>query len=124
MNKLTKFLADENIPLEIVLSLKQFGIDLTSIKDIKIGMEDEEVLLTAVKENRTLITFDSDFGELIYKHKRNCKGVLLLKIHPQTVNYILTILKKVLALDINFEKSFCVVETHRIRVLPLNNNKS
>ncbi len=120
---MNKFLADENIPIEVVLALKQLNIDIVSVKDIQIGMSDEEVLLTAIKSERTIITFDSDFGELIYKLKRNCSGIILLKIHPQTIQYILSILKKTLAPIIDFKNSFCVVESHRIRVLPLNPDK-
>lgn len=115
-----KFLADENIPLEVVFALKQEGIDLISLSELRPRLKDEDVLKLANKKGRVLITFDTDFGELIFKQQLASHGVILLRIHPQTVSYILSLLNKALAMKIEFEKSFCVVEADRIRIIPLN----
>lgn len=115
-----KFLADENIPLDVVNILKKDGINIISITEIDLGLEDEAILKLADKEDMVIITFDKDFGELVFKAKKKSKGIILLQFHPQTVGYIVSVLKNVLKLSINFNKSFLVVETGRVRVIPLD----
>ncbi len=113
------FLADENIPLKSILSLQASGIDIESITRIKVGLTDDEILSEALKRKSVIITFDRDFGELIFRHKKKSFGIILLRIHPQNVEYITSILKNVISKEIRFTNSFCVVEKERIRVIPL-----
>lgn len=112
-----KFLADENIPLEVVSNLVKLGFDVISVSDLSPGISDEEVLTLAIKQKRVLITFDNDFGKLVFKQKNISNGIILLRILPQTTNYILSILKKTLVKEIDFETSFSIVESHRLRVI-------
>ena len=114
-----KFLADQNIPLEVIFELRKSGFDISSLHEIKKDPDDEAVLSIANYEKRILITFDKDFGEMIFKLKKQNNGVILLRIHPQSVDHVTFVLKKVLATKIDFERSFCVVEINRIRVIPL-----
>ncbi len=116
---MVKFLVDENIPMEAVTKLHKGGIDIRSVTEVKCGMDDNDVLSLANKEGRTLITCDKDFGELIFKRKEKCSGIILLRIHPQTTDYVTRILRKVMAINIDFKNSFCVVEQNRVRVIPL-----
>jgi predicted nuclease of predicted toxin-antitoxin system len=53
----------------VVNALRSKGIDIVQIKEITSGVSDETVLETANRQNRILITFDSDFGELIFRQK-------------------------------------------------------
>lgn len=115
-----KFLADENIPLEVVSSLKKEGINIRSVIEIGYGLKDETILKLANKENMVIITFDKDFGEIVFKDRKKSKGIILLQFYPQTIGYIVSVLMNVLTLDINFSKSFLVVETGRVRVIPLD----
>jgi len=75
-----KFLADENISTKVVGCLRNKGIDIISIKEIASGISDISVLETANKHKRVLITFDEDFGELIYGRKLRAQGIILLKL--------------------------------------------
>ena len=60
-----KFLADEHIELSIVTGLKLLGIDVISINEAgKRGSDDEEILSFARKNDRVVITRDSDFLKL------------------------------------------------------------
>lgn len=63
-----KFLANENIPVSSVLHLRSIGFDITSIGEDAPGISDTNVMNIAIKENRTIITYDSDYGELIFKY--------------------------------------------------------
>ncbi len=62
-----KFLANENLPLPSVAFLRKENIDIISIAEQRPGITDEEVMKIAIAEQRTIITHDSDYGELIYK---------------------------------------------------------
>jgi predicted nuclease of predicted toxin-antitoxin system len=62
-----KFLADENFPLKSVHILQESGIDIKSIAIENSGITDVDVLQFALGEKRTLLTFDRDFGELVFK---------------------------------------------------------
>lgn len=63
-----KFLANENIPRISVLLIRNTGYDIVSVGDEFPGISDPEVIAFANAEERTIITFDSDYGELIFKH--------------------------------------------------------
>ena len=115
-----KFIADENIPQEVIDTLKSQEIDIISIFDIKAGLSDEEVLTFSRKEKRTLITFDKDFGEMIFRKKMKNEGVIFLRLHPQSPEEITQLLKKIFQMKIDFTTSFCVVEKERLRIIPLN----
>ena len=117
---LPKLLADENIPLEAVQQLKSDGLDIVSQSILNPGASDKQLLSYAWKEQRVLITFDKDFGKLIFRTQKPCSGVILLRISPQSSDYTYSLLKKVLALHLSFNTSFCVVENHRVRIIPLH----
>jgi len=55
-----KLLANENFPLASFLYLKAKGIDITSIGIDYSGITDREVMEIAIREARTIITFDRD----------------------------------------------------------------
>ena len=75
-----KLLANENFPLTSVQFLRSKGHDVLFVGEDFPGISDEEVLEVALKEKRTILTFDRDYGELIFKYqKRLPKGVLYLR---------------------------------------------
>jgi len=62
-----RLLANENFPLTSVKILENAGYDIIYAGwDFK-GILDNEVINIAIKEERTIITFDRDYGELIFK---------------------------------------------------------
>ena len=76
-----KLLANENFPLTSVQFLRSKGHDVLFVGEDFPGISDEEVLEVALKEKRTILTFDRDYGELIFKYqKRLPKGVLYLRL--------------------------------------------
>ena len=76
---MTKLLADENVPIEAVKALKRKGVDIISVIEFSVGLTDREVLDLANREDRILVTFDKDFGELIVRKKARVKGLILLR---------------------------------------------
>lgn len=61
-----RFLADENFPGNSVRLLQQRGVDVAQLPESEQGSPDEWVLQTARMQSRTILTFDSDFGDLVY----------------------------------------------------------
>ena len=75
-----KFLANENFPLSSVLYLKGKGFDITYIGTDNPSISDREVLSIALEQHRTILTFDRDYGELIFLYKiKPDKGVIYLR---------------------------------------------
>ena len=56
--------ANENIPEDCVVKLRQQGHDVLWIRESAPGCSDQDVLARAHVENRLIITFDKDFGQL------------------------------------------------------------
>ena len=119
MKKEIKFLADENIPLKVVSNLVKSKIDIIAVAEKSARIKDEEILSLAQKEGRVIVTFDKDFGELVFRRKKETNGVILLQVHPQTQEKTEMILKKVCCLNIDFSSSFCIVKESRIKVISL-----
>ncbi len=72
------FLANENFPLLSVRLLREMNYDISSIMENSPGIPDAEVLSRSATENQIILTFDRDYGELIYLLKLPTpKGVIL-----------------------------------------------
>ncbi len=82
-----RFLADENIPRTVIVTLKERGYDVVSVWELSPGMTDEEVVELAIKERRIIITFDKDFGRIALSNP-GITGVILLRIPPLDPLYI------------------------------------
>ncbi len=75
-----KFLANENIPLASIVRLQNEGFEVVSVSTKFPSVKDEAVILFASMENRIIITFDRDYGELIFKHNlKHSAGVIYLR---------------------------------------------
>jgi len=76
-----KLLANENFPLGSILYLRNSGYDILSIGSDYSGIKDLEVIKLAQKESRTILTFDRDYGELIFRHNLKPEmGVIYLRL--------------------------------------------
>jgi len=62
-----QFLANENFPLDVVEALRQEGHDVAWIRTDAPGSKDPDILRRAINENRVLLTFDKDFGDLAFQ---------------------------------------------------------
>lgn len=75
-----RLLANENVPLASVRILTESGHDVVVIGQDLAGITNKEVIDIAVKQERTIITFDRDYGELIFKKGLRPKsGVIYLR---------------------------------------------
>jgi predicted nuclease of predicted toxin-antitoxin system len=76
-----KFLANENFPLTSTKYLESKGFDIKAVGVHYSGITDKEVIELAEKEKRTILTFDRDYGELIFKFgNKPAEGVIYLRL--------------------------------------------
>jgi len=64
-----KWLADENIPVASIRFLREAGENISSVVECDPGANDEAILRLARDEDRGLLTFDRDFGELVFRRQ-------------------------------------------------------
>lgn len=63
------FLANENFPMPSIKLLRQHEYKIVSIQERYSGISDEEVLKKAVENDWLILTFDSDYGALIFQYQ-------------------------------------------------------
>jgi predicted nuclease of predicted toxin-antitoxin system len=111
-----RFLANENVSLATVRRLQEEGFDVVAVSTDFPSISDESVILFASIDNRVIITFDRDYGELIFQHKvAPPPGVIYFRLHSFRPEDPAEILLKFLKLDINFEGFFSVISENNLR---------
>ena len=115
-----KLCANENVPGDCVAALREGGHDVLWIRESAPGISDILVLGVAQSEGRLLLTFDKDFGELVYRRGANAsRGVVLFRIHKSSPDYLTARVTQVLASRQDWESHFSVVDEYSIRVRPM-----
>ena len=111
-----RFLVDECTGPAVAGWLKNQDHDVFSIFDSGRGMEDEEIIRKAVKENRILITNDKDFGDKVYRDGRIHNGIILLRLQDERPENKIRILDNLFkSYEENLKNSFVVVTEERVR---------
>ena len=62
-----KLLANENFPAPAIKKLRGAGIDVVAVAETMPAASDASVLAFARSEGRWIVTFDRDYGELVFK---------------------------------------------------------
>lgn len=76
-----KLLANENFLTASVDFLRSAGYDITYVAEGFKNISDKSVIQTTMDEERTVLTFDRDYGELIFKYNyKPPKGVIYLRL--------------------------------------------
>ena len=115
-----RLLANENFPGEAVEALRSRGHDVAWVRTDSPGSPDLDVLGRAIDENRLLITFDKDFGELAFRARPSvAAGIVLFRLSPQSPSYVARLAVRVLEGRSDWAGHFSVVEEARVRMTPL-----
>ncbi len=116
-----RFLANENFPGDSIRRLRQAGHDIAAVTEDSPGNSDSEVLSRAAAEDRIVLTFDRDYGELIYRLKLPTPvGVLYFRFDPLTPEEPAEHLLRLLTVEgLSLGRKFTVVERERVRQRPL-----
>lgn len=89
-----RLLADLNISIKTVNFLRFLGYDIERVQ--RSISEDDNIVELAKLQNRTIITFDKDFGEIYYFHKKKSFTVIVLYLRNQTSDSANRVLNKFL----------------------------
>ncbi|MBI4741635.1 MAG: DUF5615 family PIN-like protein [Betaproteobacteria bacterium] len=94
---MAKLLLDENFPAPAARLLGVSGLDVLAVRDACPGWVDEEVLALAVAEQRWIITFDRDYGDLVFKMNFTPPPAIVLLREPhyrpaEPANWVLSLL--------------------------------
>jgi predicted nuclease of predicted toxin-antitoxin system len=111
------FLANENFPAVSIRLLRDAGHDVASVIEEIPGNKDRSVLNRAHEEDRIILTFDRDYGELIYRQKLFVpSGIVYFRFNPSTpeepAETLLNVLDKG---NVPILGKFTVIERGRIR---------
>ena len=109
-----KFLADANTPGLLVEALTSFGHDVFWAYTVP-RTPDVALIEKAANERRVVITFDKDFGELVFK-RRHSVAVVLIRLRETSMKETVSIVMDLVGSEgENLSRLFCVVENTRIR---------
>lgn len=89
---MTRLLLDENFPHSAGRGLAAAGHDVEHIAVVCPGISDIDVLARARRDQRYLLTFDSDFGDLVFhRGAEPPPAILFLRLHPIVADEVLAL---------------------------------
>jgi len=112
--------ANENVPGDCVAALRERGHDVLWIREVARGSPDHAVLARAQSEARLLITFDKDFGDLVFhRGKAASRGIVLFRLRKPSPDFVARRVVQTLESTAEWEGNYAVVDEHSIRLRPL-----
>jgi predicted nuclease of predicted toxin-antitoxin system len=116
-----RILANENVPGPAVEALRAAGHDVTWVVEGPRGADDPVVVKQAAAQGRLILTFDKDFGELVYRGGMEASaGVVLLRITTRSPEEAADrILRELTAHADELPGHFTVVSDKKVRVAKL-----
>lgn len=115
-----KLLADENVDQPIIEWLRAAGHDVTWIAETQPGATDRQVLDMACADDRCVLAFDLDFGELIFRQQLTALGVIILRLRMSSFELLLDRLRAAWnSIERNAAGHLVVVTHDQIRTRPL-----
>ncbi|MFN6089512.1 MAG: DUF5615 family PIN-like protein [Cyclobacteriaceae bacterium] len=112
-----RLLANENFPIKSVLYLRNKGFDISSIGTDNPSIQDHAVMTIAIREQRTILTFDRDYGELIFKYNyKPERGVIYLRLDEYEADEPGKIIEDLINRnEFNFDNALTVLDKNGIR---------
>ena len=115
-----RLLANENFPADAVEALQKRGHDVSWIRLIAPGSSDPELLGLAQAEDRILLIFDKDFGELAFRFglPASC-GIVLFRVPLVSSEQVARLAVAALDSRADWVGNFSVIEEQQIRMTPI-----
>ena len=111
-----RFLANENFPAPSITRLRAVGHDVSSMLEAAPGITDGAVIAIAVREDRCVLTFDKDYGELIFTEGlEDPPAVVFFRHRGPSPEAAAELLQELLAQSTELLGRFTVVEEGGIR---------
>ena len=87
-----KVLCDENLPGAVIAALQRWGHDVERVTP---STPDEELAALAQRERLVILTFDSDFANILAFPPSEFWGIIRVKIDPPFVSTVISALQRV-----------------------------
>ncbi|TAD87403.1 MAG: hypothetical protein EAY75_06195 [Bacteroidetes bacterium] len=112
-----KLLANENFPYKSIFYLRSKGFDVLSIGMDNPSILDSEIMTIAINQERTILTFDRDYGELIFRYGyRPVMGVVYLRLNEYEPHEPGLIVERIICNDeIDLTNALTVLDNSGIR---------
>lgn len=114
-----QFTTVENIPTEAVDLLRAAGHDAVSVCDQSLGGHpDSQIASVCQRENRALITLDTDFADIRTYHPADYPGLLVLRLAKQSAPEVIRVTRRLLDVlqTADCRGQLWIVEPQRIRI--------
>ena len=103
--------------MRVVEWLRNHGFDTIHLREENLQrLPDDEIFEKAVQENRIVLTFDLDFGEILARSRGRAPGVILFRLHNTRADHVFKLLIAVLHQDLPEDGFVVTVEEFRYRV--------
>ena len=112
-------LADECLHKATIAQLRAAGVVVHWVRELNRRAPDEDVLSLAIARGLVTITVDLDFGELVYRHHRPSRRVVLMRMHGALPYEVAVRLLEVLQSPEPVLDRFTVVTRDEVRRRPL-----
>jgi len=112
-----KIILDENIGLKVYHELRKRGYHVRSILEERRGASDEEVVVTATKRGKIIVTMDKDFGYIAQAY--NPPGIVILRLRDPRIPNRIEATLRALSLGEQLYGYITVVTDTQIRRRPI-----
>jgi len=114
-----RLLVNENFPAPSTKILRGVGYDVLAISENSPSLLDQQVLSLAIEQGRWLITFDRDYGDLIFRQGMSApEAVLLIRIASYRAHEPATAILRALETPELLRGRFAVIERDKTRTRP------
>jgi predicted nuclease of predicted toxin-antitoxin system len=116
---------DENFPAPATRLLRQAGHTIIAVSEVSAGISDEAVLQLANTHHAWLVTFDLDFGELVFQRGLLApRALVILRESRFSPTDLADVVGSMLGQLAVYENKFVIWSRERIRTRPLPKAKS
>lgn len=119
-----RFLGDVGVSISTLRSLREAGYDAVHLREQnQHRLPDDAILEKAAEEERIVITFDLDFGDLLAAAGQRLPSVIIFRLHNQTPLNVSNRLFDILSVEAPRLEAGAVIivedTRYRVRCLPI-----
>lgn len=113
-------LANENVPMPLTRLLRDAGVQVNAVSEVMRRATDHEVLAHAHAHDLWLLTFDRDYGELVFARRAAAPpAILYLRQGPQPISVYANAVLELLDQSDSLQGHLVVVSGRGVRLRPL-----
>ena len=87
-----------------------------SVRESYVGIADDEILQIAENENAVILTYDTDFGDLVFRYNLKSRGVILRLSGLSLLERISKTISAIGGREAELENAFTVISENSMRI--------